>query len=82
MIPPGLHLTLSGAGNEGRVAEFLWIAPADVVVRRWDASVEAFAPGAGMDSEEEERYAAGVRRHDFDGTTGPYPLDSLQKWQG
>ena len=31
MIPPGLHLTLSGAGNEGRVAEFLWIAPADVV---------------------------------------------------
>jgi hypothetical protein len=24
--------------------------------------------------------AAGVRRHDFDGTTGPYPLESLQKW--
>ena len=53
-----------------------------MVVRRWDASVEAFAPGAGMDSEEEGRYAAGVRRHDFDGTTGPYPLESLQKWQG
>eukprot|EP00740_Mantoniella_antarctica_P003500 CAMPEP_0181359766 /NCGR_PEP_ID=MMETSP1106-20121128/6275_1 /TAXON_ID=81844 /ORGANISM="Mantoniella antarctica, Strain SL-175" /LENGTH=465 /DNA_ID=CAMNT_0023472929 /DNA_START=123 /DNA_END=1517 /DNA_ORIENTATION=+ len=83
MVPPGLHLSLAGgAGNDAtRIAEFLWIAPSEVVVRKWDPVNEAFAPGCGMGEEEAERYKAGVARHDFDATTGPYPLESHQKWR-
>ena len=82
MVPPGLHLSLVGAaGNEAtRVCEFHWIAPGDVVVRVWDPVAECFAPGRGMDEEAAARYALGVRRHDFDASTGPYPLESHRRW--
>lgn len=53
--------------------------PRDVSSRR--RYTPAFAPGSGMDEDELERYRAGVHRHDFDQTTGPYPLETYHKWR-
>ena len=43
-------------------------------------ATETFAPGSGMDDDEADRFRAGARNHDFDRTTGPYPLEAHRKW--
>ena len=82
MIPPGLHLVSVGAGgnDHARVSEFVRLGGGDVAVFRWDPATETFAPGSGMDDDEADRFRAGARNHDFDRTTGPYPLEAHRKW--
>lgn len=88
MIPPGLHfLSYCAAAASDRAeapikAGFWFVATLGaVLVRRWDAAAEEFAPEGAVDAEELERFAAAVREHHFDSTTGPYPYDSHGDWR-
>lgn len=51
-----------------------------MLVCRWLPAEEALSVD-GIAPADAERYAAGVRRHDFDGTMGPYPLGTWPRWQ-
>lgn len=53
--------------------------PGSVTVRRWSPEHEVLVPLD--DEDEEERYAAGVRRFDFDANLAPYDLGSWGLWQ-
>ena len=53
--------------------------PGAVTVRRWSPEHEVLVPLD--DEDEEERYAAGVRRFDFDAGLAPYDLGSWALWQ-
>jgi A1 cistron-splicing factor AAR2 len=88
MIPPGLHFLSHCAAAASDRAEapikagFWFVASlGGVLVRRWDAAAEEFAPEGAVDAEELERFAAAVRRHEFDAATGPYPYDSHGDWR-
>ena len=53
--------------------------PAAVIVRRWSLEHEVLVPL--NDEDEEARYAAGVKKFDFDAGLAPYDLGSLWLWQ-
>jgi len=84
-VPPGVHYvwfsSMIGGGNEDmapRVGFFVWLDAQDVLVRRWDAQLESLV--SFDDPDEESRYAAGVRRMDFDSNQGSYPIHASAKW--
>ncbi|KAK9846229.1 hypothetical protein WJX84_010289 [Apatococcus fuscideae] len=84
MIPPGVHLLsfcqLSQTGQVAAYAgRFLSLAEGQVVVMRWDASVEALTDLP--DQDEVDRYTLGVRRYDFDAGLAPYNLSAYATWQ-
>jgi A1 cistron-splicing factor AAR2 len=88
MIPPGLHfLSYCAMAKSDRAeapikAGFWFVAKlGGVVVRRWDAAAEEFAPEGAVDADELERFTAAVREHQFDSTTGPYPYDNHGDWR-
>lgn len=72
--PPRPPPTSSG------VATWFWldVAPASVTVRRWCAGTELLLPLE--DEDEEGRFAAGVRRFDFDTGLAPYNLGGGTTW--
>jgi A1 cistron-splicing factor AAR2 len=92
MLPPGVHFVAyaatggpaaggGGGGGGGAPGAWFWIdaAPASVTVRRWCPAHELLLP---LDDEDEvDRYAAGVRRFDFDGGLAPYDLASAPVWR-
>ena len=88
MIPPGLHfLSHCAAAASDRAAAPIkagfWFSASigSTLVRQWDAEAEDFAAEGAIDAEQLERYALGVRNHEFDAVTGPYPYDSHGDWR-
>lgn len=82
LVPPGLHYVYCSASPEdvgvGRTGFFLYMRPRDVSVFRWDAETEELV--RLENSEEEARFADGVRSFDFDAHLGPYPLQLSSQW--
>lgn len=82
LVPPGLHYVYSSASSEevglSRTGFFLWMRPRDVSVLRWDPETEELVRLESSD--EEARYADGVRCFDFDSRLGPYPLQLSEEW--
>ena len=77
MVPPGLHLVL--CGNEiAKSGAFVRLAAGEVRVLQWDPKTEMLT--AEVPSEQAERLAAAVRRLEFDGSLGPYPLEAHAQW--
>eukprot|EP00897_Mesotaenium_endlicherianum_P007505 jgi/Mesen1/6783/ME000348S06049 len=73
MLPAGTHFVYTSAtGRHGNEA-------APVVVRQWDARQESLA--ALHDPDQEERYAAAVRRFEFDSQLGAFDIHSYATWQ-
>eukprot|EP01111_Echinosteliopsis_oligospora_P004123 TRINITY_DN1651_c0_g1_i1.p1 TRINITY_DN1651_c0_g1~~TRINITY_DN1651_c0_g1_i1.p1 ORF type:complete len:389 (+),score=108.78 TRINITY_DN1651_c0_g1_i1:121-1287(+) len=89
MIPPGIHYITYSAANNGQptgmgaptLSFFLHTSPKQIIVKRWNPRTEDFYEEKEMDKEEEERYADGVRRLDFDSGLAPYPLDRYNTWK-
>jgi A1 cistron-splicing factor AAR2 len=97
MIPPGIHFvwTAPSGVNETtghrpdhsmmdpdmvpRIGEFVWLRGGDVWLRRWDPVAESLSHFE--DEREEQRYALGAKRFDFDAGQGPYPINEQQKWR-
>ncbi|KAK9829455.1 hypothetical protein WJX72_005966 [[Myrmecia] bisecta] len=84
MLPPGAHLvSYNAASKQGEFAPttsfFVVLRPQAVVVRRWNTESELLDPMP--DEDEVERYAAGVRRLDFDASLAPYDLRSYPRWK-
>jgi len=80
MVPPGLHLMTWSAGHDHRTGMFLLLSQGEVVVHRWDASLESFSEAASVgdgsiSEEEKERYASGFRNFEFDSQTAPYDME-------
>ena len=63
------------------VAAWFWldVAPASITVRRWCGATELLLPLG--DADEAGRFAAGVRRFDFDAGLAPYNLGGGTTWQ-
>ncbi|CEM34092.1 unnamed protein product [Vitrella brassicaformis CCMP3155] len=80
LIPPGAHyIYWSPPGEEGdtRLGYFLYLKPAQVVVRRWNAEAEVFDV---VSEDEETRYGDGVSNLHFEQNLGPYPLELASDW--
>eukprot|EP00891_Asterochloris_glomerata_P008767 jgi/Astpho2/8767/e_gw1.00128.29.1_t len=87
MLPPGAHMVSYNAAGQGQLRQqdfgpttafFLHLASGQVEVRRWDAQHELLVE---LEEDEAERYAAGVKRFDFDAGLGPYDLHRFAQWQ-
>jgi len=84
-IPPGVHYVHYSPSARGSVSVaplsgfFLQLQRGEVVVKRWDPSLEALVDYE--DKEQAERLALGVKRFEFDQFLGPYPLNSYDKWK-
>lgn len=86
-IPIGLHfITTSTSGDASgmRVGEFIDVDESGrAIVRRWDASLETFASGCGMDEEDAERRARAAREtRAFDKNMAFYPKEIEASWNG
>ena len=90
-IPIGLHFVTTSAASASsgdasgmRVGEFVDVEQSGtVIVRRWDASLETFASGCGMDKEDAERRARAAREmHAFDKNMAFYPKEIEASWNG
>ncbi|CEP02941.1 AAR2 splicing factor containing protein [Plasmodiophora brassicae] len=82
-VPTGPHYIYTGGdGVHGmRTGQFVVLEPdgSDVWVGRWDPVTEQLV--VLSDEDEYNRYADGVRRHDFDLGLGPYPFESFDDWR-
>lgn len=82
LVPPGLHYVYCSASAEdvgvARTGFFLCMRPRDVAVFRWDPENEELA--RLTDTDEEARFADGVRHFDFDSNLGPYPMELSSQW--
>lgn len=83
MLPPGPHfITYRSISEQGGAAPasgfFLHVEPRQIIVKVWDPSIECVVDMA--DQEEAERYAAGVRRYDFDANLAPYNMHAARTW--
>eukprot|EP00033_Pygsuia_biforma_P004863 GCRY01005332.1.p1 GENE.GCRY01005332.1~~GCRY01005332.1.p1 ORF type:complete len:282 (+),score=24.94 GCRY01005332.1:74-847(+) len=86
MIPPGIHFihyrVLDQVGNMSPKSGFFQdFSQGQVVVRKWDSSVEDFLPESHLNQEDYQRFQEGVRRFDFDRELAPYALDYFEEWQ-
>ena len=77
LIPPGMHYFVYSVGTDIKEGVFLNFAPGQVIVRRWDRALENFV---ALTEEEAARYAAGVRRFDFDASLAAYAPDLAVRW--
>jgi A1 cistron-splicing factor AAR2 len=77
LIPPGMHYFVYSVGTDIKEGVFLNFAPGQVIVRRWDRALENFV---ALSEEEATRYAAGVRRFDFDASLAAYAPDLAVRW--
>jgi len=61
---------------------FMFFAPGEVIVKKWNKEAETLEDLSGSDEKEEERarYALGVSRMEFDQYLAPYPLDTYKHW--
>merc|ERR1712130_944381 len=57
---------------------FRFMRPQEVSIFQWDHESEELAPLESSD--EQVRYADGVRNFDFDANLGPYPLELRAQW--
>ena len=84
MLPAGLHLLVHSVGHGFHAGQFVDLAPSSVMVRTWDPALEDFRAdgyaGSGISEEEHARYAAGVRRFDFDRKLGAYSDENARAW--
>lgn len=84
MIQPGPHfIYYSPSNKEGNVFSptvgfFLYIQPAEVVVRKWHQQEEQLAK---LSEDEEHTYSEAVKRFEFDQQLGPYALDHHEEWK-
>eukprot|EP01017_Pseudomicrothorax_dubius_P002582 TRINITY_DN10135_c0_g1_i2.p1 TRINITY_DN10135_c0_g1~~TRINITY_DN10135_c0_g1_i2.p1 ORF type:complete len:199 (+),score=41.25 TRINITY_DN10135_c0_g1_i2:54-650(+) len=81
-IPVGPHIVHYALKDEEyrfRISFFVHVGKGEVIVRVWSPAAQDFVKFE--DEEEERRYAAGARNHDFDAYLGPYPLDALAAWR-
>ncbi|KAJ9532008.1 hypothetical protein QJQ45_003699 [Haematococcus lacustris] len=83
MLPPGPHfITYSAVSAHTASASpatgfFLHALPHAVYVKRWSSTTESLE---ALPEAEAERFAAGVRRFDFDSGMAPYNLHGLAAW--
>ncbi|GFH24152.1 uncharacterized protein HaLaN_21887 [Haematococcus lacustris] len=83
MLPPGPHfITYSAVSAHTASASpatgfFLHALPHAVYVKRWNSTTESLE---ALPEAEAERFAAGVRRFDFDSGMAPYNLHGLAAW--
>lgn len=83
MLPPGAHFityrSISAQGGASPASGFfLFAKPRQIIVKVWDASIEAVVDM--QEDDEAERYAAGVRRFDFDSHLAPYNMHAARTW--
>lgn len=79
MIPPGIHFIhyCPHAATQGKVGQFVSLESKQVMVLMWNEDDETLHE---VEGEEAERFAAGVRRMNFDAGMAPYPFKQCAEW--
>lgn len=83
MVPAGIHLLYWDAGHGMTQGMWFHARPSQVLILRWDESIEDFAPteSPGLPPEQLERLVAAVRRYELDSGLAAYPLEDLEPWR-
>ena len=83
MVPAGIHLLYWDAGHGMTQGMWFHARPSQVLIMRWDESIEDFAPteSPGLPAEHLERLVAAVRRYEFDSGLAAYPMEDMQTWR-
>lgn len=60
------------------VGMFIFISPAQMIIRQWDPYLEDFVP---LSQEDSQRYEHGISQYDFDQYLGAFPRENLSSWE-